>query len=688
MKPIKTFLVLVVLLSITQLANAQDKMSIKFGKVTPQDFDVKPPVTDSGANAIVVADWGNSDFVANTSDLSVSLEFTRKTRIKIVNKNGFDAAKVDIHLYVSGSISEKLEGLRAYTYNLEDGKVVETKVESSAVFSENLNKNWVVKKFTFPALKEGSIIEYSYTIKSPFFFNLQSWEFQGEYPCLWSEYDAGIPEFYKYVTLSQGYQSFFINKNDQSRVQFSFRYREEAAQGSVGGFGGAITRPTTETFNIEGAKDNHRWVMKDVPGLKVEPFTTTLNNHIAKIEFQLSQIWYPNSTPHFFMSDWKKVAEEMRDSDKFGSLINRPNNWLGDDLKMIIGNASAADEKARKIFQYLRNNFSCKSTFGVYASTNLKDVLKNKSGSVADINLLLVAMLRFEKIEANPVILGTRSRGITHELYPLMDRFNYLIVKAIIDDQPVFLDASQPKIAYGKLPIECYNGHAREFTNEVLQPVYFYPDSLKESSFTGNTISNDEKTGKLIGGVMYKMGYYSSLNLRKELSNISLEEYKKQVKAALPEDMEVENFEIDSLKNYDEPIAVRFDTKYNMFGENDIVYFNPLIDNIIKKNPFTAAQRFYPVERPYTEDAVYSLTMEIPKGYVVDELPKSTRLKLNEDEGMFEYIIRKDDSYIQMRVRLVINKANFANEDYETLRNFYSFIVKKEAEQIVFKKVK
>ncbi len=80
--------------------------------------------------------------------------------------------------------------------------------------------------------------------------------------------------------------------------------------------------------------------------------------------------------------------------------------------------------------------------------------------------------------------------------------------------------------------------------------------------------------------------------------------------------------------------------------------------------------------------------MDIPKGYKVDELPKSARIMLNEDEGMFEYLISADDASVQMRCRLIINKTFFPNEDYQTLRDFYAYIVKKEAEQIVFKKIK
>lgn len=690
MRTLKTiFILLTAFLCSVNSIIAQDKTPVRFGKVKIEDFDVKAPAFDSAANAVVVADWGNSEFVANTSDLTISLQYTKKTRIKILNKNGFDAANVNIYLYTSAtsSAAEKLESLRAYTYNIEDGKVVETKVENSSVFTERKDKHWVIKKFTFPALKEGSLIEYSYTIKSDFFFNLQAWSFQGEYPRLWSEYNASIPEFYRYVTLSQGYQPFFINTNSQAQVQFNFIEHQSLGEATVGG---AINEggSRVEHFTVSGLQDNHRWVMKNVPGLKTESFTTTLNNHIAKIEFQLSQLHYPNTIPKPFMSDWRKVAEEFRDADKFGVLIDKSNGWLDDNMKQIVAAAKTQEEKARNIFQYVRDNISEKDSYAIYATTTLKDVFKNKAGSVADINLLLVAMLRHEKIDANPIILSTRSRGVTNEIYPLMDRYNYVIVKALIDGRIVYLDASDSKIGFGKLPLECYNGHAREVTKDVLLPVYFFADSLKETSSTNVFIINDANGGKPLGTVTENLGYYSSLHLRNELTNMKEDQYEKEYKTSLPENVEMKNFKIDSVKNYDDPIAITYETSYPAFGDNDIIYFNPLQESIIKKNPFVAAQRFYPVEMPFTQNLTYTLSMEIPKGYVVDELPKSTRLTLNGEDGMFEYIIQKDTENIQMRVRLKINKANFTNEDYETLRDFYAFIFKKQSEQIVFKKVK
>ena len=137
------------------------------------------------------------------------------------------------------------------------------------------------------------------------------------------------------------------------------------------------------------------------------------------------------------------------------------------------------------------------------------------------------------------------------------------------------------------------------------------------------------------------------------------------------------------------PVAVEYDMKLKAFDvEADIVYFNPMMGEYLKKNPFVAAERFYPVEMPYTTDDMYTFSMEIPKGYKVDELPKSVKFSLNENEGMFEYLITNNGTEIQMRCRLNLNKATYLNEDYKSIRDFYSFVVQKESEQIVFKKIK
>ncbi|HLK31416.1 MAG TPA: DUF3858 domain-containing protein, partial [Puia sp.] len=104
--------------------------------------------------------------------------------------------------------------------------------------------------------------------------------------------------------------------------------------------------------------------------------------------------------------------------------------------------------------------------------------------------------------------------------------------------------------------------------------------------------------------------------------------------------------------------------------------------------PFKAADRKYPVEMLQPVNETYTLSAEVPSGYVVDELPKSVKVAYNNTEGIFEYLIQKSENEIQLRYRIKLNKATFPSDEYDTLRDFYAYVVKKLSEQVVFKKKK
>ena len=212
---------------------AQEKSNVKFGNVSEKDFNTKIYPIDSNASAVVIADIGYSAIEGNTKGWF-----------------SLDAANVSISLYADGDAEEELNKLKAVTYNLENGKVVETKLDVKAsVFKDKISKNRVVKKFTFPNVKEGSIIEYEYTITSDFLQNLQPWEFQGAYPRLWSEYNLALPEFLGYVFLTRGYKKYDIN--DKKLRSESFTILDSRGIGA------------SERYQFTANVSDNRWVMKN-----------------------------------------------------------------------------------------------------------------------------------------------------------------------------------------------------------------------------------------------------------------------------------------------------------------------------------------------------------------------------------------------------------------------------------------
>jgi len=668
-------LLAVLLLCINAYANKdKSKPKIKFGDVTAEDFSPKFYAVDSSANAVVIADIGESTFEGNTKG-DFSLIFTEHKRIRLMNKNAFDLATIEVLLYIGRfNNEEKLDDLEAVTYNLEDGKVTAVKLDKASVFKDKYDEHHVVRKFTFPNLKEGSIIEYRYKITSPYYENLQPWSFQSKIPHLWSEYTVKIPQFFDYALDKQNYLKFDI---DTVSSADQFFYIVVPGDGAM---------ESSRSYNIRSTTISAKWGMKDVPAIKEESYITSLDNYIQKVSFQLRRIKWSESSVQEIMSDWYKTAERMMKYESFGEPLTHNNNFMDDVLEKEEAGTKDTLERAHKIYEYFRDNFTCKTSGGMFMANTLKKTFQDKSGNVADINLLLVAAFKTRGFEAYPAILSTRANGKAPEFFPILDKFNYVVCCVKIDNKPYLLDATNSKLGFGKLPAKCYNGTARVIDPAFPTLVDLSADSLIERKITTVFITPNDKK-ELLGAYASKLGSFESLHLREKGGIGKGEDYLKELKKQYTFDIELSNAEVDSLKRLDDPAAIKYDMKFN-FNDDDIIYFNPMLGDAEKENPFKSAQRLFPIEMPFQVDDNYILNMEVPENYKIEELPKSTRVKLNETDGMFQYLIGATNNHIQLQCRLQINKTLFEPEDYQTLRDFFTYVVSKEAEQIVLKKIK
>jgi len=427
--------------------------------------------------------------------------------------------------------------------------------------------------------------------------------------------------------------------------------------------------------------------MANVPALKEEPFTTTTDNYISKIDFYITGVQVPGGSYEDEMGNWLGKCDELIKNEDFGADLNRGNSWMDDDLKTITRGSANDLEKARKIFAYVLDNFTCTGHGTIWLTNPLKTVYKTRSGNEADLNLLLTAMLIHAGLEAKPVILSTRDHGFVGTTNPVLKRFNYVIDRVRIDATAYCLDASEPWMSFGRLPQRCYNGAGRVVDKENTYLISLSADSLTEGDVTLAIINNDEKGG-LTARIQTKPGNQKSEEMRQEVKEHGQQAYLKRLQTAFGGDATVANLEMDSVAQPDQPLNIAYDLHLNLDPTTDLYYFNPILAGVLKENPFKNAVRTYPVEMPHAIDETYSMMMDIPAGYVVDELPKSAKVLYNTDEGFFEYLMVKGDEQIQFRTRIKLKKATYTPEDYASLRDFFAFVVKKQGEQIVFKKKK
>ncbi|WP_240743164.1 DUF3858 domain-containing protein [Ilyomonas limi] len=589
--------------------------------------------------------------------------FQRHTRIRLLSRNAFDLATLEIPILTFGSFEQKMEYLQAVTYNIEDGKVIAMPVDKSAIIVEK-NKKFKVTKLTLPNIKEGSIIEFAYSVRSPGNY-LPEWSFQGSYPKLWSEYDITIPFFYNYNVYKRGTLNFSMDSIRSFHVDYDY-------------------------YNNVPNKNNTTkrvWGIKDVPALKREPYTTTTDNYISKIEFHLAAYTRTDGNTFPVNEDWATVCNHLFADESFAYSLTLPLKWLNSEVNKAVGAAATPLDKVRNIFAYVRDEYTCTDRSARSLSQELKQTVQTKEGNVADINMLLTAMLLNIKVDAKPAILSTTDNGRAFPSMPFLSQYNYVVCFAYIDRNVYLLDASNRLLGFNKLDNECYNGYV-----QVIAPWYsanainLVADSLQETEATAVFIMNAQN-GKATATVTNHFSYQPSLQLKEDIRSEDSASFFEKVKADYPIDIDISNAAIENLRDPEKNIAIKYQFVTDL-GHDSLIYFNPMLAGQEKENPFFAAKRFYPVEMPFCMNKTYTLNMEIPAGYTLDALPKSLTTKFNGNDGLFCYSIDEKDNHVQLNVILKLTKATYEPEDYQNLRDFFTMVVKKEAEQIVFKKKK
>lgn len=659
------------------LSSFAQKAPIKFGDVPLEDLKMTYYSKDSSASALILADFGESEITYNQAN-GFQLEFERITRIKILKKDGFEWADFSIPLYHSGSSDEKLFGLKAVTYNLENGKIVESKVKNDAVFKEKVNENVEIMKITWPNVKEGSVLEISYKVSSDFLFNFQDWEFQQTIPVVWSEYRAGIPEFFTYEKYMQGYVPLALNENTTKSNSITLSSTTRTG-------GGGFT-PTTSTFNqnkIDFTQNLHRWVAKDVPAFKSEPFITTSKDYVSKINFELGYIKYPNQPVQPVMGTWADINKKYAEDSDFGGAVTG-NGFLKKIVEEITSGLDKDEAKVTAIDAYVKKNVSWDGTTRKYLDSSLKKVLEEKKGSSAEINLLIASLLEKAGFKVSPVLISTRDNGFIRETTPVSSQFNAVVCLVEFGDKKILLDGTDALLPPGILPERCLNG-----SGFVISKNGFTWVSLAPRAKSRSIVNIDIKLspdGELKGKVGAEQTGYYGHRVRKKFIVKGQEEYIKDFLGSRTWQISKSEFSnaLEPGSPFKETHEVAISEHATVAG--DVIYLNPFLLLREEENPFKLEKREYPVDFGSPIEKTYIIKFTLPAGYAVDEMPQSKSFGLAESAARYYYNIAQIGDAITLTSSFHINRNIFSQDQYPNLKEFYNQVVAKQAEQIVLKK--
>lgn len=664
-----------VLLIFSLLLQAQPP-PIKFGDVPIEQLRMTTYEKDSSAAAVVLADFGES-IISYTQGIGFILKFERITRIKILTKDGLDQANFSIPLFHSGSSDEKLSGLKAVTYTLENGKVIESKLKNDAVFKEKYNANIDLTKVTLPNVKEGSVIEITYRIISDFVVNFQDWEFQRDIPVVWSEYRASIPEYFNYDKYMQGY--IVLSANEHSRKPNSITITSSERSGDPRG----AVNTTFSSDQLDFQEDHFRWAAENVPAFKPEPFITTASDYISKINFELSFTRFPNQPVKTYLGDWDNVNNTYAESPDFGGEITG-NGFLKRNVEEITAGLTTPEEKMDAICNYVRQNIVWDGSNRKYVSTSLRKVLDEKKGNSADINLLLASMLNKAELDVHPVLLSTRDHGFIREATPSSSQFNYVVCLVKLGEKNVLLDATDNLLGTGILPEKCLNGNGFVVSKDGFEWI-----KLQSPGKSRRVVNADlvlESTGELKGKLkLERTGYYAQ-GSRKNYFSKGEVDYVKDFLGGRSWELKKSEFQNanEIQQAFKETHEISIADHSTTAGE--MIYINPFIIDQEVGNPFRLEQREYPVDYGSPFENIYLFKVLLPEGYIIEEAPKSKVMVLLGSAAKYLYNVVQVGNSITISSNLAINQSLFTQEEYPNLREFYNQIVAKQAEQIVLKK--
>lgn len=622
---------------------AQSQFNTENLTTTRADLELNEFKQDTTANAIVLYEYGDAEIHKKTFNLVLDY----KKKVKILNRNGFDQANIEVYLYNSDRKSEKITNLVATTTNIEDGKVTRINLDPSQVFEEKVNDNYTIFKFVLPNIKEGSVITYSYTFESPFLFNFNSWKFQEDIPKLYSEYNTSIPGNYDYNIKLVGELKLSVNQSDIKKYCIQLD-NGASADCTIG-----------------------KYVMKDIPAFIEEDYTTASKNYISRMEYELKVIKGFDGSVQNITKTWETADDELKQNEDFGKQLKKESLVKKLIDPTLLDQKSDLD-KAKYIFNYVKNNYTWNGYYRIFKDVSIKDIIEEKTGNVAEINLLLYNLLKRHDIITYPVLISTRENGFITTLYPVISEFNYVILRAEINGKSYFLDATDPLLVFGQIPFKCLNEYGREmdFDNDS-RWIDLNTNINSTTQHKVNIKINDDNT---FSGTLTttKLGY-DALDARQLYKKNNLNNLK-YFREKYP-DLTFENSQVDTNKNdkaiYTETISIS--GPLTVIG--DKIYLDPFIFKFFTKNPLQLNTRTYPIDFGYKNNLIYYIQIDTNDKYKIVDKPLDKTIELSNNSGLLNFLTQPKNGNIDLSFRINFYNTIYPTNYYTELKSFFSNIV-------------
>lgn len=566
-------------------------------------------------------------------------------RVKIYDKDkAEDWLNLEIPLYINGSDQESLSKMKAFTYNLENGAAVATKVDKSSKYKSKESKYITINKFAFPNVKNGSVIEYQYEVISPFLFIIPEILIETDTPSLYTEYVLDSPSNIAY---NINYTGSLLPKYKEvdERLLYGANYR------------------------------TYRFAYENLKAFKTEKFVNNDRNYRTKIGAELHSTNFRELK--LYSSSWEQIKERLYENEDFGGELKKT-KLAKENMPANIAGISNELDKANAIFNYVKNTFTWNKDRGLYVEDGIKKMLETKTGNAAEINLFLVMLLREAGLKADPLAISTISNGLINLASPNVSNMNFVIAAIQTKDGFHLYDATVKQSSIDQLPPRDWNQFGILLSKDKVQQLTMSNAKTSFTYLTATAKINDD--GSISGSYSDRdTGTYAMF--AKESYDDNADKYKKQYK---------ENFSID-FTNIDSKVTENgdFESTMKFSSENLIdkvgkkIIINPMLFLNKNSNEFDQTEeRKYMIDftTPFTR--VKKIVLEIPEGYTVEEMPKNKKIVTEDKEIEYSYIAEQKGNTLEVISTTKVLSPNYPKEYYPAFKQIWGVASKQENQVI------
>jgi len=642
---IAVLILCIVIPSLSFSQNAND--SFHFGNISKRELEMTECDFDKNAEALVLFDV--EEIKCSIYTFAANAEIIRHVRIKILKDKGMEEANIKI-LYFSYKKVETVKNIVAQTYNLDrSGNLIISKLEKKNIYDKEVSKNISQKIFTFPEVKKGSVLEYSYTIASTLDLGLRNWEFQTTIPVKFS------------------------------RISITTPYNLNLSMVPV------CTMPVSkEKLEIHGDNVN-KFMMANIPAIREEPFMSSEKDYVQRLEINVLSIFagYRFIT---LTNTWASLVGELERSEDFGEQLTKPIPRT-DTLRQLMDKADSSYQKMADIFIYVRNHMDWNGNAGIWAQNGVLTAWENKKGNSGDINLILINLLRTAGIHANPILVSSHENGMINQLTPGYEQFDNVMAYVKINQHIYVLDASDKYATPNIVPWDVMFTYGILIEKEGLNGWRWCSLWNENQIFNHVVVMNADidQEGVMKGtSTIYSLGYSRSrrIGVLKSGKEKYIEKYCATTNPEIKVDSVIfKNESIDTL-----PLEQHIYFIQNLSSTGDYRFFKTNPFTGYETNPFTSDTRFSDIFFGANQKFTLVVNINLPEGYGLESLPKNTTLIMHDTSIIFRRIFQAGDDKFSMRTTIEFKKPFYKVNDYDIFREFFKRFFDLLNEQVVIRK--